>query len=110
MDTNVPRGESKSECYICYKLFNNSAQRNYCLRAHPVCISCLNRWLYRLHNYFCPVCRGNLRLFELSIRYRRKFRKFARGVETIRYLYNLENYELALAEEGIDIIQYLFWQ
>ncbi len=100
---------AKCECYICYKVFSNSDQRNYCLQLHPVCKSCLGKWVFKRHNYFCPVCRGRVYFYEIShLRYNRRYREFYRGIKSIRYLFDLKSYEIFSNEEGIDSLSYLF--
>ena len=104
--------ESKSECYICYKLFDNSDQRNYCLQLHPVCKNCLGRWIFKLQNDSCPVCRSRINFEDIrELQYVRHFAESYReyccenGIDSIRYLFGLVIYF-----EKIDDDYILYWE
>ena len=49
-----------------YKKFDNLDQENKCFMKHPVCKSCLAKWIFLLDNNTCPVCKSRVRYEEIE--------------------------------------------
>ena len=57
--------EGIPECFVSYKIFDNSDQENKCLKKHPVCNNYLSKWIFKFQNNRCPFCRKRIFLFRV---------------------------------------------